>query len=141
MLETRSSSPWIWAFTLLAAESRISLEIFFAFSWLMPFVTVTVIFASLPDRAGSVASIVFSESCRLTSFSLNTSRTAVTRCSLFACSSIASPDHLIPASTPLKSNRLAISFAVWLRALSISCLSGLFTMSKEDSAAMNRTIA
>src|SRR6266511_1321217 len=74
--------------------------------------------------------------CRFTSLSLNTSSTALARSSVFAWMSIDSPDHLMPASTFLKSNRWLTSLAAWLRALSTSWRSTLLTMSKEDSEAM-----
>src|SRR6202043_4134819 len=43
------------------------------------------------------------------------------------------PDQAIDAPTPRKSNRLPISLAAWLSALSTSSRSSLDTMSKEDS--------
>ena len=49
---------------------------------------------------------------------------------------IASPDHLMDASVPLKSKRWPTSRAAWLSALSTSCRSTLLTMSKELSDAM-----
>ena len=36
LLETRSSSPWICALTPFGPSSRISLDSFFAFSWVIP---------------------------------------------------------------------------------------------------------
>ena len=45
-----------------------------------------------------------------------------------------SPFHSIAAPVPLKSNRVAISRAVWPSALSTSCRSILLTMSNEESA-------
>ena len=53
--------------------------------------------------AGSPASSAFSEMPRLTSFSLKTSSTALTRSSLLALIATASPDHSIEAPTSLKS--------------------------------------
>src|SRR5215475_9997089 len=48
-------------------------------------------------------------------------------------STACSPDQVIEAPTPRKSNRVPISLAAWLTALSTSWRSSLDTMSKEDS--------
>src|SRR5215813_11497737 len=110
------------------------LEIFLALSWVMPSLRATLIRYSLPDGFGSPASRVLSETPRLTSLSLKTSRTALARSSLLARMSTAcSPDHAMDAPTPRKSNRVPISLAAWLTALSTSWRSSLDTMSKEDS--------
>ena len=91
---------------------------------------------SLPEGFGSPESRVLSETPRLTSLSLKTSRTALARSSLLARMSTAySPDHAIEAPTPRKSNRVPISLAAWLTALSTSWWLSLDTMSKEDSCA------
>src|SRR5215813_223279 len=112
------------------------LEIFLALSWVMPSLRATLIRYSLPDGFGSPASRVLSETPRLTSLSLKTSRTALARSSLLARMSTAcSPDHAMDAPTPRKSNRVPISLAAWLTALSTSWRSSLDTMSKEDSCA------
>src|SRR5579864_9109052 len=111
-------------------------EIFLALSWLMPSLRATLIRYSLPDSLGSAGSSVLSETPRLTSLSLNTSRTACARSSLLARISTAwSPDQAMDAPTPRKSNRVPISLAAWFSALSTSCRSSLDTMSKEDSCA------
>src|ERR1700679_4237778 len=110
------------------------LEIFLALSWVMPSFRLTVILYSRPDGLGSSASRVFSDTPRLTSLSLNTSRTAMERSSLLARMSTAcSPDQAMDAPTPRKSNRVPISLAAWLSALSTSWRSSLDTMSKEES--------
>src|SRR6266704_2393678 len=100
----------------------------------MPSLRATPIRYSLPEGFGSPASRVLSETPRLTSLSLKTSRTALARSSLLARMSTAcSPDQVIEAPTPRKSNRVPISLAAWLTALSTSWRSSLDTMSKEDS--------
>src|SRR5215468_5738074 len=110
------------------------LEIFLALSWVMPSLRATLIRYSLPEGFGSSGSRVLSETPRLTSLSLKTSRTALARSSLLARMSTAcSPDQAIDAPTPRKSNRVPISLAAWLSALSTSWWSILDTMSKEDS--------
>src|SRR6266571_6727801 len=112
------------------------LEIFLALSWVMPSLRATLIRYSLPEGFGSPGSRVLSETPRLTSLSLNTSRTALARSSLLARMSTAcSPDQAMDAPTPRKSNRVPISLAAWLTALSTSERSSLETMSKEDSCA------
>jgi hypothetical protein len=58
---------------------------------------------SLPDALGSPASIALSETLRLMSFVWKTSRTALTRSSLFARMTIRSPLQAMSASVPLKS--------------------------------------
>src|SRR5580698_5640221 len=109
------------------------LEIFLALSWVMPSLRDTPNRYSLPESLGSPASRVLSDTPRLTSLSLNTSRTALARSSLLARMSTLSPDQVMDAPTPRKSNRVLISLAAWLRALSTSWWSSLDTMSKEDS--------
>src|SRR5262249_45230194 len=100
----------------------------------MPSLRATPIRYSLPESFGSPVSRVLSETPRLTSLSLKTSRTALARSSLLARMSTAcSPDQVIEAPTPRKSNRVPISLAAWLIALSTSWRSSLDTMSKEDS--------
>ena len=47
--ETRSSSPWMVAFTPLGPSSRMSLVIFLAWSWAMPSLTVDSMRYSLPE--------------------------------------------------------------------------------------------
>src|SRR5271166_1646136 len=109
-------------------------EIFLALSWVMPSLRATLIRYSLPESLGSSGSRVLSDTPRLTSLSLNTSRTALARSSLLARMSTAcSPDQAMDAPTPRKSNRVPISLAAWLSALSTSWRSSLDTMSKEDS--------
>src|SRR5215475_2885339 len=136
LAETRSSSPWTWARTPFGPSSRMILEIFLALSWVMPSLRLTLIRYSLPDGFGSPASRVLSETPRLTSLSLKTSRTALARSSLLARMSTAcSPDHAMDAPTPRKSNRVPISLASWLTALSTSWRSSLETMSKKESCA------
>src|SRR5215831_17965996 len=136
LAETRSSSPWTWARTPFGPSSRMILEIFLALSWVMPSLRATPIRYSLPDGFGSPVSRVLSETPRLTSLSLKTSRTALARSSLLARMSTAcSPDQVIEAPAPRKSNRVPISLAAWLTALSTSWRSSLDTMSKEDSCA------
>src|SRR2546430_2386218 len=133
--ETRSSSPCTWARTPFGPTSLMSLEIFLASSEEMPSLRPTPSRYSLPEGFGSPGSRALSETPRLTSFSLNTSSTALARSSLLARMSMAwSPDQAMDAPTPRKSNRVPISLAVWLRALSTSCRSIRLTMSKEDSA-------
>ncbi len=66
--ETRSSSPWIWLFTLFGASSRMIFEIFFAFSESMPAFIDASMRNSLPDAKGSPASSERSEMPRLMSF-------------------------------------------------------------------------
>ena len=132
--ETRSSSPWTWALTPFGPSSLMILEIFLALSWVMPSLRATPIRYSLPDSFGSPGSRCLSETPRLTSLSLKTSRTALARSSLLArISTPCSPDQAIDAPTPRKSNRVPISLAAWLSALSTSWRSILDTMSKEDS--------
>src|SRR5579864_4033894 len=134
LAETRSSSPWTWARTPFGPSSRMIFDSFLALSWLMPSLRATAIRYSLPDSLGSAGSSVFSDTPRLTSLSLNTSRTALARSSLLARMSTAwSPDQVMDAPTPRKSNRVPISLAAWLSALSTSWRSSLDTMSKEDS--------
>src|SRR3984957_16550004 len=107
---------------------------FLALSWLMPSLRATAMRYSFPESLGSAGSSVFSDTPRLTSLSLNTSRTAMARSSLLARMSTAcSPDQVMDAPTPRKSNRVPISLAAWLSALSTSWRSSLDTMSKEDS--------
>src|SRR5271166_4390970 len=109
-------------------------EIFLALSWVMPSLRDTLIRYSLPESLGSSGSRVLSDTPRLTSLSLKTSRTALARSSLLARMSTAcSPDQAMDAPTPRKSNRVPISLAAWLSALSTSWRSSLDTMSKEDS--------
>src|SRR5713101_6671234 len=106
-------------------SSLMILEIFLALSWVMPSLRATLIRYSLPEGFGSPGSRVFSETSRLTSLSRKTSRTALARSSLLARMSTAcSPDQAMDAPTPRKSNRVPISLAAWLTA-----------MSKEDSCA------
>src|SRR4029077_17928564 len=127
-------SPWTWARTPFGPSSLMILEIFLALSWVMPSLRATPIRYSLPESLGSPVSRVLSETPRLTSLSLKTSRTALARSSLLARMSTAcSPDQVIEAPTPRKSNRVPISLAAWLTALSTSWRSSLDTMSKEDS--------
>src|SRR6478609_2408633 len=134
LADTRSSSPWTWARTPFGPSSLMILEIFLALSWVMPSLRDTPIRYSLPESFGSPVSRVLSETPRLTSLSLNTSSTALARSSLLARMSTAwSPDQTMDAPTPRKSNRVPISLAAWLTALSTSCRSSLDTMSKEDS--------
>ena len=90
MLETRSSSPWICAFTPLGPSSRISLEIFLASSEVIPSLRAIAILETWPDWRGSEASRIFRLWLRLTSFCLKTSRTALARSSAEALISIAS---------------------------------------------------
>src|SRR5215475_13206902 len=135
--DTRSSSPWTCARTPLGPSSRMILETFFAFSWEMPSFRVTAMRYSLPVTLGSAASRCLRETLRLTSFSLKTSRTALARSSLLArISTPCSPDQVMEAPTPRKSNRVLISLAAWFSALSASCRSILLTMSKLDSLGM-----
>src|SRR3954454_18383821 len=135
LAETRSSSPVIWALMFFGPCSRMIFEIFFAFSWSRPSFRPASIRYSLPDRCGSPASTALSETPRLMSLVWKTSRTALTRSSLFARMTIVSPLHAIDASTFLKSYRCEISLAAWLSALSTSCRSTLLTTSKDDSLA------
>src|SRR6516164_5557221 len=110
------------------------LESFLALSWVMPSLRATAIRYSRPEGLGSDGSRVLSDTPRLTSLSLNTSRTALARSSLLARMSTAwSPDQAMDAPTPRKSNRVPISLAAWLSELSTSWWSILDTMSKEDS--------
>src|SRR5947199_4464143 len=91
----------------------------------------------LPDAFGSPASSDFSEMFRLTSLSLKTSSAARARSSVSAWTVTAfSPDGVICAPVPRKSNRVDSSFAAWLSALSSSCRSTLLTMSNEGSATL-----
>src|SRR5512142_1928858 len=134
LAETRSSSPWTWALTPFGPSSLMILEIFLASSWLIPSLRATLIRYSLPESLGSPGSSALSETPRLTSLSLKTSRTALARSSPLARMSIAfSPDQVMDAPAPRKSNRVPISLAAWLTALSTSWRSSLDTMSKEDS--------
>src|SRR5580692_1724742 len=134
LAETRSSSPWTWARTPFGPSSRMIFDSFLALSWLMPSLRATASRYSLPESLGSAGSRVLSDTPRLTSLSLNTSRTAIARSSLLARMSTAcSPDQAMDAPTPRKSNRVPISLAAWLSALSASWRSSLDTMSKEDS--------
>src|SRR5580693_7513925 len=135
--ETRSSSPWTCARTPLGPSSLMILETFFAFSWVMPSLRTIEMRYSLPDALGSPVSRCLRETPRLTSLSLNTSRTALARSSLLArISTPCSPDHAMDAPTPRKSNPVLISLAAWLSALSASWRSILLTMSKLDSLGM-----
>ncbi len=59
--ETRSWSPWIWAWTPRGPSSRIFLAIFLASSWPMPCLSVLAMTYCLPDWLGSPASRDFSE--------------------------------------------------------------------------------
>src|ERR1700758_1815324 len=112
------------------------LEIFLALSWVMPSLRATLIRYSLPEGVAAPGSRVLSETPRLTSLSLKTSRTALARSSLLArMSTPCSPDQAMEAPTPRKSNRVPISLAAWLSALSTSWRSSLETMSKEESCA------
>ena len=78
---------------------------------------------------------------RLTSFSLNTSRIALARSSLLArISTPFSPDQAMDAPTLRKSNRVLISLAAWLSALSASWRSIFDTMSKLDSLGMDHRV-
>src|SRR6516164_1159045 len=139
--ETRTSSPWTWARTPLGPSSLMILETFFAFSWEMPSFRLIAMRYSLPDARGSAASRCLSETPRLTSFSLKTSRTALARSSLLArISTPCSPDQAMDAPTPRKSNRVLISLAAWLSALSASWRSILLTMSKLDSLGMTHRL-
>src|SRR4051794_18587123 len=134
---TRSWSPWIWAWTPFGPSSRIFLLIALAFSDSIPWMILQSIRYVLPDCLGSPASSDFSEICRLTSFSLNTSRAARARSSVSAWSvTPSSPDHLISAPVPRKSNRVPSSFSAWLSALSTSCRSTLLTTSNEGAEAI-----
>ena len=65
----------------------------------------------------------------------NTSRMAFTRSSPLASISKFSPEALIEASVPLKSNRVRTSLTAMFRAFSTSWASTLLTMSNEFSAA------
>src|SRR6201999_2989388 len=90
------------------------------------------------DSLGSLASRTLSETPRLTSLSLNTSRTALARSSLLArISTPCSPDQAIDAPTLRKSNRWLTSLPAWFSALSTSCRSSLDTMSNEASAGIS----
>src|ERR1700759_5652659 len=107
----------------------------------MPSFRATAMRYSLPDTLGSAGSRCLSETPRLTSFSLNTSRTALARSSLLArISTPCSPDQAMDAPTPRKSNRVLISLAAWLSALSASWRSILDTMSKLDSLGMDHRV-
>src|SRR5215831_10370978 len=118
----------------LGPSSLMILEIFLALSWVMPSLRATLIRYSLPEGFASPGSRVLSETPRLTSLSLKTSRTALARSSLLArMSTPCSPDQAMEAPTPRKSNRVPISLAAWLTALSTSWRSSLDTMSNEDS--------
>lgn len=130
---TRSSSPWIWALTPLGPSSRISLPIFLSPD------TVLHVRGHVPGLArsrGSVACTDLRSTPRRTSLVWKTSQIALTCSSPFACIAIASPDHLMDASVPLKSKRWPTSRAAWLSALFTSCRLTLLTMSKELSDAM-----
>src|ERR1700734_3808548 len=117
------------------------LETFLAFSWVMPSLIAIAIRYSLPETLGSAASRCFREMLRLTSFSLNTSRIALARSSLLARISTPSwPDQAMDAPTLRKSNRVLISLAAWLSALSASWRSILDTMSKLDSLGMDHRV-
>src|SRR5215472_1207209 len=116
-------------------------EIFLASSWEMPSLRPTLIRYSLPDGFGSLASSTLSETDRLISFSLNTSSTALARCSLFALISMPClPDHAMEAPTPRKSKRVPISLAAWLTALSTSSRLIFDTTSNDDSAGMTNIL-
>ena len=133
--ETRSSSPWTCALMPFGPSSRMIFAIFFASSCVMPSFSAMDSRYSLPDSFGSLASSTLSETPRLTSLSLNTSRTALARSSLLArISTPWSPDQAIDAPTLRKSNRVLISLPAWFSALSTSCRSSLDTMSNEESA-------
>src|SRR5580658_3091214 len=115
-------------------SSRMIFDNFLALSWLMPSLRATAKRYSLPDNRGSAGSRVLSDTPRLTSLSLKTSRTALARSSLLARIATAwSPDQAMDAPTPRKSNRVPISLPAWLSALSTSWRSSLDTMSNEDS--------
>src|SRR5580693_4540687 len=117
------------------------LDTFLAFSWVMPSLIAIAIRYSLPEILGSAASRCFSEMLRLTSLSLNTSRIALARSSLLArISTPFSPDQAMDAPTLRKSNRVLISLAAWLSALSASWRSILDTMSKLDSLGMDHRV-
>src|SRR6266567_4699952 len=117
------------------------LDTFLALSWEIPSLRAIAIRYSLPDTFGSAASRCLSEIPRLTSFSLNTSSTALARSSLLArISTPSSPDQAMDAPTPRKSNRVLISLPAWLSALSASWRSILETMSKLDSLGMTHRV-
>src|SRR5215212_468214 len=72
---------------------------------------------------------------RLISFSLNTSRAALTRSSVSACRvTPSSPAQAMVALVPRKSKRCESSLPAWFRALSTSWRSTLLTTSKDASA-------
>ena len=101
---TRSSSPWIWLFTLLGASSRMIFEIFLAFSLTMPFLSADLDAELLAGRRTAHPSrATRSVMPRLMSFDSKTSSTALTRSSVLALSSTFSPLHSTDAPTPLKS--------------------------------------
>src|ERR1700739_2798456 len=117
------------------------LDTFLALSWEMPSFRAIAIRYSLPETFGSAGSRCLRETPRLTSFSLNTSRTALARSSLLArISTPFSPDQAMDAPTLRKSNRVLISLAAWLSALSASWRSILDTMSKLDSLGMDHRV-
>src|SRR3954453_8698708 len=102
----------------------------------MPCTILQSILYPLPEDCGSPASSDFSESWRLTSFSLNTSSAALTRSSVSALMVTASsPAQLMLALVPRKSNRWLSSLAAWFSALSTSWCSTLLTMSNDDVSA------
>src|SRR3984957_13623769 len=139
--ETRGSSPCAWALTPFGPSSLMILDTFLAFSWVMPSLIAIAIRYSLPEILGSAASRCFNEMPRLTSFSLNTSRIALARSSLLArISTPFSPDQAMDAPTLRKSNRVLISLAAWLSALSASWRSIFETMSKLDSLGMDHRV-
>src|SRR6202000_2483578 len=139
--ETRSSSPCAWACTPLGPSSRMILPSFLASSWEMPSLRLMASRYSLPDSLGSLAASTLSETPRLTSYSLNTSRTALARSSLLArISTPCSPDQAMDAPTPRKSNRVLISLAAWLSAVLAACRSIFDTMSKLDSLGMDHRL-
>src|SRR3974377_2111654 len=117
------------------------LESFLALSWVMPSLRATAIRYSRPDGLASDGSRCLSDTPRLTSLSLKTSRTALARSSLLArISTPCSPDQAMDAPTPRKSNRVLISLAAWLSALSASWRSILLTMLKLDSVGMTHRL-
>src|ERR1017187_4462319 len=67
-------------------------ESFFASSWEIPSFRATESRYSLPDSLGSPTSRVLSETVRLTSFSLNTSSTALARSSLLILETMSNED-------------------------------------------------
>ena len=139
--DTRNSSPCTCALTPFGPSSLMIFATFLALSWVMPSFRAIARRYSLPDNLGSAGSRCLSETPRLTSLSLKTSRTAFARSSLLArISTPLSPDQAMEAPTPRKSNRVLISLAAWLSALSASCRSIFDTMSKLDSLGMDHRL-